>query len=429
MQSVACILFDDRRYEFEPENMDELKQIGEMIYSNVQWIFSGIGVAVISILGGKAAVKKVKRKQKAKNQGVNISSDKDINSENILTQTAGENSKNLNVMGDYHEGLSYKDARQVALDVFKANSSVYTEIAKKTIDERVVNITDDIFTMIYSELPDTVEKLVEPAVQDTLLKIQKEYAKNDDPALKERLIALLKNRLKADEKDMETIVLDEALEIVPKLTGIQLNILSLNLTVLRILHHEVTNRDTFFHMLTSKILLFYSNHMSKTMEYAHLQYLGCTGILSEGSTYKPIEEIFRNRYAGLFSRGFSREEFYEYMGIEIQEFQQLITTCQIDKEKYQFNAMNENVLKYSIAQSGKQEYEEKLLQYYKEHIMEVKEIKDDISSHVQGFEELADFWKKTSEFKSMNLTSVGIEIGLLNYNLQTGSKIQWKDFI
>lgn len=409
--------------------MDELKQIGEMIYSNVQWIFSGIGVAVISILGGKAAVKKVKRKQKAKNQGVNISSDKDINSENILTQTAGENSKNLNVMGDYHEGLSYKDARQVALDVFKANSSVYTEIAKKTIDERVVNITDDIFTMIYSELPDTVEKLVEPAVQDTLLKIQKEYAKNDDPALKERLIALLKNRLKADEKDMETIVLDEALEIVPKLTGIQLNILSLNLTVLRILHHEVTNRDTFFHMLTSKILLFYSNHMSKTMEYAHLQYLGCTGILSEGSTYKPIEEIFRNRYAGLFSRGFSREEFYEYMGIEIQEFQQLITTCQIDKEKHQFNAMNENVLKYSIAQSGKQEYEEKLLQYYKEHIMEVKEIKDDISSHVQGFEELADFWKKTSEFKSMNLTSVGIEIGLLNYNLQTGSKIQWKDFI
>ena len=413
----------------EQHRMDELKQIGEMIYSYVQWIFSGIGVAVISILGGKAAVKKVKRKQKAKNQGVNISSDKDINSENILTQTAGENSKNLNVMGDYHEGLSYKDARQVALDVFKANSSVYTEIAKKTIDERVVNITDDIFTMIYSELPDTVEKLVEPAVQDTLLKIQKEYAKNDDPALKERLIALLKNRLKADEKDMETIVLDEALEIVPKLTGIQLNILSLNLTVLRILHHEVTNRDTFFHMLTSKILLFYSNHMSKTMEYAHLQYLGCTGILSEGSTYKPIEEIFRNRYAGLFSRGFSREEFYEYMGIEIQEFQQLITTCQIDKEKYQFNAMNENVLKYSIAQSGKQEYEEKLLQYYKEHIMEVKEIKDDISSHVQGFEELADFWKKTSEFKSMNLTSVGIEIGLLNYNLQTGSKIQWKDFI
>lgn len=409
--------------------MNELKQIGEIIYSNAQWIFSGIGVALISMLGGKAVAKKLRSKQKAKNQGVNISSGNDINSENIITQTAGNDSKNLNVMGDYHEGLSYKDARQVALDVFRANSSVYTEIAKKTIEERVVNITDDIFTMIYSELPDTVEKLVEPAVQDTLLKIQKEYAKNDDPALKERLIVLLKNRLKVDEKDMETIVLDEALEIVPKLTSTQLNVLSLHLTALRISHSEVNNRDTFFNMLTSKILLFYSEDMNKTMEYAHLQYLGCIGILSEGSTYKPIEEIFRNRYAGLFSRGFSKEEFYEYMGIEIQEFQQLITICQMDREKYQFNAMNEDTLRYNIAQSGKQGYEEKILQYYKEHIMEVQEIKEDISSHVQGFESLADFWKKTSEFKSMNLTSVGIEIGLLNYNLQTGSKIQWKDFI
>ena len=65
----------------------------------------------------------------------------------------------------------------VALDVFKANSSVYTEIAKRTIDERVTDITDDIFTMIYNELPNTVEKLVEPAVQDTLLKVQKRICK------------------------------------------------------------------------------------------------------------------------------------------------------------------------------------------------------------------------------------------------------------
>lgn len=409
--------------------MIELREIGKLIYDNIQWIFSGIGVTLLSFWGGKKVIKRIKNKQRAKDQAVNISSANDINSENIVTQTSGANSRCIQVMGDYHGGLSYNDARQVALDVFKANSSVYTEIAKRTIDERVTDITDDIFTMIYNELPNTVEKLVEPAVQDTLLKVQKEYAKNNDPALKERLIELLKNRLKADERDMETVVLDEALEIMPKLTSTQLNILSLHLAVLRIVHPDVKNRNAFFEMLTSKILVFYSDNMNKTMEYAHLQYLGCTGILSEGSTYKPIEEIFRNRYAGLFSKGFSRAEFYDYMGTEIQDFQQIITTCQIDAEKYQFDAMNEGVLKYSIAQYDKQEYEEKILQYYKEHIMGVEEIKKDISLHVPGFEELSDFWKKTSEFKSMNLTSVGIEIGLLNYNLQTGSKIEWSDFM
>ena len=227
---------------------------------------------------------------------------------------------------------------------------------------------------------------------------------------------------------METVVLDEAMEIMPKLTVTQLNILSLNLAVLRILHPEVVNRYTFFDMITSKILLFYSDNMSKHMEYAHLQYLGCTGILSEGGTYKPIEEIFRTRYAGLFSKGFSKIEFYDYMGVEIQEFQQLITVCQTDAGKYQFNAMNEDCLKYSIDQYGKHEYEEKILQYYKENIMGIEEIKRDIASHVSGFEELSDFWKETSEVKSMELTSVGIEIGLLNYNLQTVSKIEWSDF-
>lgn len=408
--------------------MIKFTEIGKIIYDNIQWIFSGIGVTLLSILGGEKVIKRIKNKQIAKSQAVNISSTNGINSENIVTQTSGDNSHCMQVMGDYHGGLSYNDARQVALDVFKANSSVYTEIAKRTVEERVTDITDDIFTMIYNELPNTVEKLVEPSVQDALLRVQKEYAKNNDPKLKERLIELLKNRLKVDEQDMETVVLDEAMEIMPKLTVTQLNILSLNLAVLRILHPEVVNRYTFFDMITSKILLFYSDNMSKHMEYAHLQYLGCTGILSEGGTYKPIEEIFRTRYAGLFSKGFSKIEFYDYMGVEIQEFQQLITVCQTDAGKYQFNAMNEDCLKYSIDQYGKHEYEEKILQYYKENIMGIEEIKRDIASHVSGFEELSDFWKETSEVKSMELTSVGIEIGLLNYNLQTVSKIEWSDF-
>ena len=408
--------------------MIKFTEIGKIIYDNIQWIFSGIGVTLLSILGGEKVIKRIKNKKIAKNQAVNISSTNGINSENIVTQTSGDNSHCMQVMGDYHGGLSYNDARQVALDVFKANSSVYTEIAKRTVEERVTDITDDIFTMIYNELPNTVEKLVEPSVQDALLRVQKEYAKNNDPKLKERLIELLKNRLKVDEQDMETVVLDEAMEIMPKLTVTQLNILSLNLAVLRILHPEVVNRYTFFDMITSKILLFYSDNMSKHMEYAHLQYLGCTGILSEGGTYKPIEEIFRTRYAGLFSKGFSKIEFYDYMGVEIQEFQQLITVCQTDAGKYQFNAMNEDCLKYSIDQYGKHEYEEKILQYYKENIMGIEEIKRDIASHVSGFEELSDFWKETSEVKSMELTSVGIEIGLLNYNLQTVSKIEWSDF-
>ena len=40
--------------------MIDLKEIGSLIYENIQWIFSGIGVTILSYLGGKEIAKKIK---------------------------------------------------------------------------------------------------------------------------------------------------------------------------------------------------------------------------------------------------------------------------------------------------------------------------------------------------------------------------------
>ena len=409
--------------------MIELKEIGSLIYENAQWIFSGIGVAILSYFGGKEIVKKIKIKQNVKGQGVNISSTNDINSESISTQTAGDNSQNFLVHGDYHAGLSYSDARQVALDVFKANTYVFTDLAKQTINDRATEITDDIFTMIYNELPDRIEKLVEPAVQEALLKAQKAYSKNNSPELKEKLIVLLKNRLCVDEADMEQIILDEALEIVPKLTNEQLDIMSLHFSVLMLNHSEINNRDSFFNVLRKKIMLFYNSGIEKTISYDHLRYLGCVGILSEGSIYKPIEEIYGSRYAGLFSKGFEKSEFDKYMGIDTSVIRGLLTTCQLDGKKLQFNAMNEDVLEHEIIETGNIQYRDKLISYYRQWVMSSEEIKEDITKYVPEFKGLADIWKDNREIKAMNLTSVGMAIGILNYNTKTGDNVKLKDFL
>lgn len=71
--------------------MIKFTEIGKIIYDNIQWIFSGIGVTLLSILGGEKVIKRIKNKQIAKNQAVNISSTNGINSENIVTQTSGDN--------------------------------------------------------------------------------------------------------------------------------------------------------------------------------------------------------------------------------------------------------------------------------------------------------------------------------------------------
>lgn len=407
----------------------ELKEIGRLICENIQWIFSGIGVAVLSFLGGKEIIKKIKTKQITKGHGVNISSANDIQTECINTQTSGDNSNNFFVQGDYHAGLSFNDARQVALDVFKANTYIFTDIARQTIDDRATEITDDIFTMIYNELPDRIGQLVEPAVQEALLKVQKAYAKNNSPNLKEQLILLLKNRLSIDKNDMEQIILDEALEIIPKLSSEQMNILSLHLSVLRLNHSEINNRESFFSVLKSKVMPFYTSGIEKTMSYDHLRYLGCTGILSEGSTYKPLEEIYKNRYGGLFSKGFDKTEFDNYMGMDTTIFKSLLTICQLDNQKYQFNAMNEDVLESQIIDTGNIKYKDKLMNFYRQGVMSPEEIKRDIAESVSGFNGLSDVWKENREIKAMNLTSVGIAIGILNYNINTGSKVELNDFL
>ena len=58
--------------------MIELREIGKLIYDNIQWIFSGIGVTLLSFWGGKKVIKRIKNKQRAKDQAVNISSANDI---------------------------------------------------------------------------------------------------------------------------------------------------------------------------------------------------------------------------------------------------------------------------------------------------------------------------------------------------------------
>ena len=103
----------------------------KIVYENIQWIFSGIGVTLISILLGKQIAKSLKNRQTGKKGSVNISMEENNSIGNIQTQNAAKNSTNYQINGNYNTGLSYQDARDISLDVFKANAKTYTDEAKK----------------------------------------------------------------------------------------------------------------------------------------------------------------------------------------------------------------------------------------------------------------------------------------------------------
>lgn len=401
----------------------------KIVYENIQWIFSGIGVTLISIFLGKQITKSLKNRQTGKKGSVNISMEENNSIGNIQTQNAAKNSTNYQINGNYNTGLSYQDARDISLDVFKANAKTYTDEAKKIIEERAAEISEDIFKTIYIEIPVAIKKLVEPAVQEAILNAQKAYAKNASPVLKIQLVELIKQRLQAEENDIEQIVLDEALSIIPKLNSKHMDILSLHFSMLKHRNNQLCNRESFFDYIEKEIQPFYFPEFTADSLYAHLQYAGCTTILSEGSTYKRPRELFKLYYEGLFPKGFSKEEFDLFMSTDTSILSGIIRKSVRDPQKYQLDGLTEGVLEYLIDEKGYTQYKDQIVNFYRQTTMSAEEIVEDIATKYPFMKQMDDEWEKSRTFKAMSLTSVGIAIGILNYNIKTGKQELIKDYV
>lgn len=115
-------------------------------------------------------------------------------------------------------GLSYSEARDVALDVFRANYYELVGAAKETARARAEEITEEFFRKLVDENPTGLGKSQDPDFQHALLSVQREYARCGDKELGDLLVDLLVDRSKQDQRDILQIVLNESLITAPKLT-------------------------------------------------------------------------------------------------------------------------------------------------------------------------------------------------------------------
>ena len=166
---------------------------------------------------------------------------------NNKKQESGDGSNNFQVNGNVTvNGVSYEAARQIALDVFKANFYDFTEKAAQKAMERAEEMTEKLVKKFFDEIPHLANKLEEPSVQSSMFNAQKEYAKTGDKKLEERLLKLLIDRINSEERSLKQIVLDEALVVLPKLTNEQVDI-SVNLevigTIARFLLHIISQHE------------------------------------------------------------------------------------------------------------------------------------------------------------------------------------------
>lgn len=335
----------------------------------------------------------------------------------ISKQEGGENSTNLQGQSIViNQGITYQDAKNIAIDVFKSN---YLELSVKAADtarQRAEELVDDFLTEVKKRNPNSLNSMEDPGMQYAIFTAQKEYAKTGDKDLSDMLVDILVDRAAQEERNLKQIVLDESLTIVPKLTLSQLDTLTIIFIIKYSKNPQVGSIPLLKKYLEDYISPFTSLLSKEQSLYQHLEFAGC-GSISIGSL--KIEENFLKTYKGIFCKGFTKEQF-ETSSITFDKYPALIIPCLKDNTKFQLAAIDDDILEQRAKAVNVEEAEINMLKpLMNNYQMNAEETKEVIKQQGEFMNVLFDIWDN-SPIKNMTLTSVGIAVATANLRRKTG---------
>lgn len=338
----------------------------------------------------------------------------------ITKQEGGEKSTNLQGQSIVvNQGISYLDAKNIAIDVFKSN---YLELSAKAADtakQRAEELVDNFLNEVKERSPDAVQTMEDPGMQHAIFTAQKEYARTGDKDLSDMLVDILVDRASQVERNLKQIVLDESLNIVPKLTSSQMDSLTIIFIIKYSRNFGINNLESFKNYLASYIKPFVSILSKENSLFQHLEFTGC-GSISMGSSN--IQDVFSKTYKGIFCKGFTQEQLASSVP-EHEKYQSLIIPCLNDSEKFQLAALDEEVLEEKAKPLNLTTEElNKLKPLLNNYQFNGGELKDLIKKQGDFMNDLFDVWDN-SPLKNMTLTSVGIAIATANLRRKTGISV------
>lgn len=329
-------------------------------------------------------------------------------------QISGDNSINIQAE-NVNMGLSYLEARQIAMDVFESNFYKLSERAAYEAKERAEQLVDKYLNRLEEEAPASLIETQNPDMQYAVFTAQREFARSGDNELGDLLVRLLVDRSKEDKRSLIQIALNESLAVAPKLLPDQLDVLSLVFLLKYTQNHGIDSLENLGLYIDKYILPFIGNLNSKRSTYQHLEFASCGNI---AITQNKIENIYLATYTGLFFKGYSKERFEPIT----EKMQDLIIPCLQNKEMYQIASINEEMLD-KLLQERKISVEDsnRLKSLYNEGKMSDVEVKECLLNLRPDLNSLFDVWEN-SHMKSLTLTSVGIAIAHANIQRKIGEQ-------
>jgi len=338
----------------------------------------------------------------------------------VKKQIGGDSSTNLQAQSIIvQQGITYRDAKEIALDVYKDNFYKLSEEASRVAIKRAEELTDNFLDKLKKDKSSSVESMNDPGMQVALFSAQKEYAKTGDEDLQNLLVDILVERSKSKVRDIKQIVLDESLEIAPRLTVEQFDVLTISWLLTKTKHNGLHNLIEFQRFINQTILQFVESLTTSSSCYEHLQYLGCGSIIQLGGWGK-IEAKFRDTYPGLFCKGVSKD----VIDAELPEdAKSMIIPCLHEASLFQVSAMNNETIE---TESKKKEIDpesvSKLKSVFEQSRMNEDEVKKYLLDNFPKIEILFKVWDDTP-LQRLTLTTVGYAIAQANLRRKTGQEV------
>ncbi|MGR5392145.1 hypothetical protein FB443_1011024 [Vibrio crassostreae] len=343
--------------------------------------------------------------------------------DHIQKQQGGDHSTNVQAESVTINGISYSDARTIALDVYKANFLELSQSAAQLARARAEELTDSFLSKLKEEHESAISELQQPAMQAALYEAQKQYAKTGDADLEGMLVDILVQRASTPERNTKQIVLDEALEVVSKLTPDQLDMLSMNFALTRLSRGGVTSQNALVDFFTNELLKFGNGQNPHQSWVEHLAYSGCVTLM-DASWYKEIPELILGKYPAMFQKGFDEEQFVASIGDSSEKYKSLLKHSYHTVSLLEFNLLTEGALGEKAAELGFEEQEvSKLKSLFTSNLMNKDEVKDWLVEKVPGLTDLINNWGgEDSRLSKMQLTTVGIALAQANYTRKVNIK-------
>lgn len=330
---------------------------------------------------------------------------------NNQDQCAGDNSTNIQAGGDVIiVGLTYNDVRQIADDVFKANFLMLQGEARSIAQQRAEELITSFLVELQKEKDIEMDAAKDPDMQYVLFTAQRDYARSGNKDLEMLLVDILVQRVKIGNDELKKIVLNEAIQIAPKLTIKQLNAISVRFLVASSMQNGIVNIETWNSYLKNHLAPFCAELAKENSDYQHIEYTSCGSVSIMQSN---ILDMLKKSYSGVLSRGFDSDDI-KLLSLTPEQNNKIFRSCLRNDKKMQISAINDAAITTMAKGLGLTDVKIlELINLQNKHLLSNEEIEQILLNADPKFSELLNVWNN-SGLGRLQLTTVGIALAHAN---------------